>query len=286
MSVDDPAHYPAHLATLLPHLASLLVEVPLESPVAVGIRVAREPAPRSSGVVIDLTTPGESLPQVEFLFRHLDCADIVCALCGFVAPPEWDVFGVITPGRSMRLDEPYDDRRDVTACALVDRAGRVVSEVRAADGTVVCSGPTVGRVADACRRVLGLATAPALCGPEIWFGLRWIDRVLAAVLDADLGAPPPWAALDSLDEHARACSPARARARATWRGLRTACALGEIEIPGIAPCAAQWMDDGMFGREAIAVFAPLVDTLGDLRELVPVSTFDKIVERVSERLGA
>ena len=282
MPVDDPAH----LATLLPHLASLLVEVPLESPVAVGIRVAREPVPRSAGVVIDLMTTGEPTPQVEFFFRHLDCTDIVCALCGFVAPPEWDVFGVITPGRRVRLDEPHEDRLDVTACALVDRAGRVVSEVRAADGTVVCSGPTVGRVVDACRRVLGLATAPALCGPEIWFGLRWIDRVLAAVLHADLGAPPPWATLESLDEHARACSPARVPPRTTWRGLRTACALGELEIPGIAPCAAQWMDDGMFGREAIVAFAPLADTLGDLRELVPVSTFDKIVERVSERLGA
>ena len=282
MFVDDPAH----LATLLPHLASLLVEVPLESPVAVGIRVAHEPMPRSSAVVIDLMTTGEALPQVEFLFRHLDCTDIVCALCGFVAPREWDVFGVITPGRSVRLDEPYGYRREVTACALVDRAGRVVSEVRAADGTVVCSGPTVGRVVDACRRVLGLATAPALCGPEVWFGLRWIDRVLAAVLDADLGAPPPWAVLDTLDEHARARSPVRHRSRSTWRGLRTACALGEIEIPGIAPRAALWMDDGMFGREAITAFAPLADTLGDLRELVPVSTFDKIVERVSERLGA
>ena len=280
MPVDDPSH----LSDLLPHLAALLAEVPVLSPVAVGIRATPGPArpPTSSHAVIDLAA-AHTEGHVELLFRHLDCTDIVCALCGFVAPAEWHAFGVVTPGRGVRLDTPVHDHGEVTACALVDRAGRVVSEVRAADGSVVCSGPTVGRVVDACRRALGLATAPSVCGPEVWFVLRWIDRVLATVLDADLGTPPSWAALDALDGRDR--HRARAGAVRSWRVVRAACARGELEVPGIAPPAAAWMDDGMFGREAIAVFAPLADTLRDLHALLPGPTFDKIVERVSDRLG-
>ena len=282
MSVDDPAH----LTTLLPHLAALLVEVPLEAPVAVGIRLApREPGV-SRGAIIDRLGPGATGSPVEFLFRHLDCTDILCALCGFVAPPDWDAFGVIAPGHGGPLDDRRAPQVEVTACALVDRQGRVVSEVRTLDGVVLCSGPTIGRVIDACHRVLGLGTLPSVCGPEVWLGLRWVDRVLATVLDADLGSPPPWSLLAALDDLAPPPGSREPYRSFSWRALRTACALGEIEVPGISPCTADWMDDGMFGREAIAFFAPLADTLGDLRGLVPSATFDSIVERVSDRLAA
>lgn len=285
MAVDDAPD----LAVLLPHLASLLADVPVASPVAVGMCLVPDgfasTADRGTKLSIDSFEAGSG--QVEFLFRHLDCADVVCALGGFVAPQRWDVFGIIAPARCTPADpaarHPPDrdggapEHNDVTACALVARTGLVVSELRSVDGALVTAGPTEGRVVDACRRALGLRTAPSTCGPRVWYLLLWIDRMLAAVLGADLGHPPSWEALAALE---RTASPS------TWRGLRTACARGRIEVPGISPCGASWMDDGMFGREAIGVFAPLLETLGDLRDLLPSSTFERLVERVSEHLGA
>ncbi len=285
MPVDDAPN----LALLLPHLASLLADVPVSSPVAVGMRLV----PDGSA---SLTGPGTHLAldsfkahsgQIEFMFRHLDCADVVCALGGFVAPHGWDVFGLLAPAHCTPADPTArhprgsdtgaPERDDLTICALVARTGLVVSELRSSDGIVVSAGPTEGRVVDACRRALGLRTAPATCGPRVWYLLLWIDRVLAAVLGADLGHPPSWENLISLE---RTPSPS------TWRGVRAACAGGRIEVPGISPSGANWMDDGMFGREAISVFAPLLETLGDLRELLPSNTFDRLVERVSDHLAA
>lgn len=281
MPVDEPRS----LTQLLPHLASLLAEVPLDAPVAVGVAL---PADYDFGSAV-------SSPAVEFFFRHLDCTDVVCALGGFVAPAGWDAFGVVAPGRRLMLDsldpELVDD--SVTVCALLARSGMVASEVRTSGGEVVSRGATTGRVVDACRRVLGLDTAPAPLGPHVWVTLRWIDRVIAVVLDADLGRPPTWpelARLRWLDTpllRSHGGSPARRTVSEwTWTELRRACADDLLEVPCIEPETAGWMDDGLFAREAIAAFAPLVESLGDLRQLLPPGTFDKIVEHVSDQLAA
>ncbi len=281
MPVDEPRS----LTQLLPHLASLLAEVPLDAPVAVGVSL---PVDYDFGSAV-------SEPAVEFFFRHLDCTDVVCALGGFVAPAGWDAFGVVAPGRRLMLDsldpELVDD--SVTVCALLGRGGMVASEVRTSAGAVVAQGATTGRIVDACRRVLGLGTAAPLLGPHVWVTLRWLDRVLAVVLDADLGRPPMWpelALLHRLDAPSRR-SPGASSARRTvpewtWTDLRTACADDIVEVPGIDPDMAGWMDDGLFAREAIAAFAPLVESLGDLRQLLPPGTFEKVVEHVSDQLAA
>ena len=283
MPVDDPAA----LTALLPHLASLLAEVPLDAPVAVGVS---RPAPG----------------DIELAFRHLDCTDVVCALGGFLAPAAWVAFGVIAPGHAAPVAPPTDrraghaDHRDpddrdpvggvpVVACALVARDGGTVSEVRAVGdhelphpiGThpEAAGGPPQGRVIDTCRRVLGLPTDPPPFGPEVWRALAWTDRVLLAVLDADLGQPPAWPVLAALDLPVGPST-------ASWRALRRACRRGSVLVPGVDPATAAWMDDGMFAREAIGAFGPLAAVLGDLRGLLPPTTFDRVVERVSERLAA
>jgi len=282
------------LAQLLPHLASLLSEVPLGAPVAIGVAL-----PAACDYAAEM-----GAPPVEFFFRHLDCIDVVCALGGFVAPAGWDAFGIVAPGHRMMLDPPADDPGNdpaddladdaVTVCALLGRGGLVVSEVRTVDGTVVSSGATTGRAVDACRRVLGLATAPPLLGPHVWRTLRWIDRVLATVLDADLGRPPSWPALSALyalDSPALrftrpACAAQTEPPEWSWYELRNACAGDQLTVPCIDSETAAWMDDGLFAREAIAAFPLLVESLGDLRQLLPPSTFDMVVAWVSDQLAA
>jgi hypothetical protein len=259
MSLDDRTR----LAPLLPRLVSLLVEVPLDAPVAVGVRVA---------------SPDDT---VDFAFRHLDHDDVVVALYGFIAPSSWEAFGVVTPGFANRGATGDAEREPMTVCALVDRSGQAYSAIRSYDGPTTPTTATEGRAVDALRRCLGLPTDPPRCSPGILHILRWIDRVLASVLDADLGSAPQWPELSALEDPAKsALAP-----KDTWADLRRGCAAARLDVPGIWPLAAGWMDDGMFAREAIGAFAPLADTLGDLRSLLDRATFDKIVERVSHLLG-
>lgn len=270
MRVDPPPTLP----TLLPVLASLLADVPLDAPVAVGLRLPPAGSPRPAGDELELT------------FRHLDCADVVCALGGFVAPTDWQAFGVVAPGRSVPVDADGapaggPDTR-VVVCALVGHNGEVASHVRAGDGRVLAGGETDGRVVDACRRVLGLPTPPAPGSPQVWATVVWVDAVLAATLAADLGEPPGWHALAALDPLDHAGD----RAGLTWSLVRASCAAGLVVVPGVDAELAAWMDDGMFAREATAALPPLFDMLHDLRDLLAPHVLDHVLERVAERLAA
>jgi hypothetical protein len=271
-------HHPSPPRDLLPVLAALLTDVPLDGPVAVGLRLL----PPGDGAGTKGSVPLADR-ELELHFRHLDCADAVCALCGFVAPVEWHAFGVVAPGHSYPVDDDgglaAGGHAEVIACALVDRAGRVVSEVRTGSGEVLVSGPTEGRVVDACRRALGLPTAPPLSPPHVWATALWVDAALAATLGADLGTTPAWPELAALDTGAAPARPLE------WRTLRLACAAGVLDVPGVDPDAAAWMDDGMFAREALGALPSLVDMLSDLRGLLPTPVFTQVLERVCDRLG-
>jgi hypothetical protein len=262
------------LHELLPMLASLLTDVPIESPVAVGVRLLPD---RGVGRTV--------ADEIELHFRHLDCTDAVCALGGFVAPAAWQAFGIVAPGRSVPLDadgEPLDDPgTQVVAGTFVGRSGEVASQVRTATGAVLADGPADGRVLDVCRRVLGLPTAAAAGSPQVWATVVWVDAVLAASLLADLGEPPRWPALAALDPLGEAVDLGALR----WPLVRASCAAGLVAVPGMSAELAAWMDDGMFAREAVSALPPLFEMLSDLRELLPPHEFERVVGRVGERLA-
>jgi hypothetical protein len=44
------------------------------------------------------------------------------------------------------------------------------------------------------------------------------------------------------------------------------------------------MDDGMFSREAITAYPPLLDMLTDLDALLPATTFDPLLDALCHRL--
>lgn len=124
----------------------------------------------------------------------------VDALVGFVAPDDWQVFGVITYGYSRLGDNPESLR--VRVVHLADRDGRQASALRFAyeeNSTPITSTPA-GRVPDCLARALNVATpAPDLGSTEEWDAVRWavtagernhptMDGAVAAWMDAGMFA--------------------------------------------------------------------------------------------------
>jgi hypothetical protein len=215
--------------------------------------------------------------ELELAVKPLDCPDVVCALAGLAAPAAWDAFGVVAPAHAHLLDREEPPIRVVIA-VLASRDGITSHRLRGTTSECPTTGGE-GRMLDACRRVLGLPTPPAEHATDLWSALDWVDRALAAVLHADLGEPPSWATLRRLDR-------GRHHAGRAWSALRRDCAAGRVTIPGVGPVAAGWMDDGMFSREALAAYPSLFDSLHDLHELLPPSTFDALLTGLAERLNS
>jgi hypothetical protein len=214
--------------------------------------------------------------ESELALHALPGPDPVASLAGFRSPADWQAFGVVATGRARHLGQP-SSLQPVTVAVVAERGGATVDALRTSMGVSTSVNGGEGRVPDACRRVLGLATAPPAIAPSAVFLLDWVDRALAAVLDADLGDPPELATLTALD---------RSDPHASWSDLRTRCATGRFTVPGISADAAAWMDDGMFSREAATAYPPLTSSLRDLSDLLPPPMFASLVSSMGNRLNA
>ena len=197
----------------------------------------------------------------------LDGAHPLDLLLGFVAPPHWRAVGVSCVGVSRRLDGGGPDL-PVTVTVLVERSGAVAAVMRQAGAVTVMSEPPEGVVADACRRALGLPTAPPPPSTAGLWALVWLDRVVDAAGCAPLGSGVrSWAAVAGLhpaagplgDRPAAVADPTALAAAASrlarawpWSRLRTDPSA--VGLPGPAPAArlAGWMDDGMWARWLLA----------------------------------
>ncbi len=213
--------------------------------------------------------------------------DLVAALVGFDAPPEWQAMAVVVHGRSWALDEPSDDPRPVRLTHVVDRGGEVASLVRRAGEEPQPMGRGgVGRLVDACRRCLGLPTAPPPSDSTALWALLWLDDLLARAARGEPAADPAEAARshpavamvaegapDMVDEAVERLSRVGemiGEAR-SWPELRRRAAAGEWPVEGLDAAGAAWMDDGMFARWVVAGFPLLDDYLAELDRLLPES---------------
>lgn len=209
---------------------------------------------------------------VDVAVKPLPATDPVGSLYGFVAPGEWQSFGIATGGTAFHFDAP-GERVRVHIVHAVDRSGAELTVARG--GLELDAEPAVGRVPEICRRVLSLPTAPPTAPTDELWALDWLDRMLAEVLARDLGEPPPsWTALRRLDRR-------RPASEFPWAILRRLCSDGSLSIGGVPPYQAAWMDDGMFSREVIAAYPERDEMLADLAELLPAAT----VERIRRRLA-
>jgi hypothetical protein len=214
----------------------------------------------------------------ELALRPLDGDDVVRALAGFCAPAAWQAFGIVAPARAQPLDTD-DPPRPVVLAVFADRNGHRLDALKGFHGPGIVPGEGEGRLLDACRRVLGLPTPAVEHRVALWLAFDWLDRTLAAVLAADIGEPPDWPTIAALD-------PGPMYAGLSWAQLRHGCASGALAVLGVDPVGAEWMDDGMFSREAIAAYPPLLELLHDLSELLPTASYDLLLTAVAARLSA
>ncbi len=227
-------------------------------------------------------------PPGDFAWFPIDPIHPLDLLLGFVAPVYWWALGVSSCGRQHPIGDHGRvvrgaDSPQVRITVLIDRSGGGAGLLRRGDELTTLPGPPDGTVADACRRALGLATAPP---PATTVGLWtrcWLDRVVDALArpgSAGGPGPPTWRDLTRLHPAssvaATRCSglglgpDADALADATralaeaWPWARLRADPGVVDIPGPLPDArvVAWMDDGMWARWLLAAF-PVLDDLID-----------------------
>ena len=220
-----------------------------------------------------------------FRWHGLDAAHPLDLLLGFVAPHHWRAVGVSCTGTAHRLEGSASGPDAVMVTALVDRSGDVASVIRQAGEVTVMTGPLEGTVADACRRAVGVPTAPPPPSTlELWT-LTWLDRVVELAGQGAVGAstsswgsiarlhaaagPPDDDPLASLDPAGLATA-AAAFARA-WPWARLRADPSVLDVPGSPPIArlAGWMDDGMWARWLLGLLPAPDDLMAAVHALLP-----------------
>jgi hypothetical protein len=229
------------------------------------------------------------------------------ALAGFRAPHTWQAIGVVCEGtaRAMGAAPPPGsvtpgDR--VRVVHLVERTGRGISTLRAdaADEPVVTEwdgddatalGGSRGAIDDACRRALGLSTAPPDAGTVELFAVMWLHDVLREAAGAagrrrfahwdELASRHP--VYELLANEPVTTSTAdlpwlgqRLSERMPWSRVRALCATSGGPMLGVPPAWADWLDDGAFSRLARGGLPDLPDVAAAVIELVPVPVGDQV----------
>lgn len=225
-------------------------------------------------------------------FRALtDGESVVSALCGFRAPPDWHVLGVLTGGNAFAV-APEQRRRPrgrMRLVHLVHRSGSSASVLHPPDGApTVSTHPPEGRIDDYCRRALGIPTPPPERGSiELW-ALHW----LAAVIDevptrwADVAALHPAIVLavtsptdGSAPEVASLVELGNAFADvASWDHLRRECAKGRVQLPELPKALAIWHDTGSFSRDVLGEWPPLADLAASAIDVLPTKTAAQLAD--------
>lgn len=238
-------------------------------------------------ILVGLVADTEQLDLVA-----LDHADPIEELVGQTAPSDWEAAGVVTGARARLLDEPDRGTGHVTFVHLVDRAGLGLTLMgRTGEAPLRCGPddqPMQGRAADACRRMLGLPTAP----PPHDMTSFVVDAWLARVVDVALQAPPlSWSEVVDLHPGSppRGATPGSvARITASfgteldWDRFRRACAQGEPPpYVSLDADAAAWMDAGMFARCLLGEMPPWESTLDLLDGVLTAEVSDRLRAAVS-----
>jgi hypothetical protein len=239
-------------------------------------------------------------------------------LLGFTAPQDWLALGVHCHGRARRLhphqpasvddSKPSARPAGVMLTMLIDRAGRGAGTLREGEVVTQLPGPPEGVVGDACRRALGLPTAPPPGSTvELWFSI-WLDRLVDTI--AILGHPEryhTWQAIASLHpavggpNHRAQCAPTIPRTPASlpsrgsitladatrrlaeawpWSRLRAEPEVVDTPAPPLAAEITRWMDDGMYARWVLSEMPAMDDLSSAVDALLPASLCAAVAQTV------
>lgn len=232
----------------------------------------------------------------------LDGAHPLDVLLGFRAPPHWRALGVSCSGRSYALDgtdragrsepAPVGGPEPVQMTVMVDRDGGTAGVLRRGDHVSPMADGPQGAVADACRRALGVATAPAPASTLGLWTLAWLDRVVDAA--ARQGVDDrfrSWSAVARLHAAADPVAPdggapspaalavAAAALAEAWPWARLRAEPGVADVPGLPASAelAAWMDDGMWARWLLAQLPAPDDLVAAVHALLPPVLADGVM---------
>jgi hypothetical protein len=209
---------------------------------------------------------------------HLHDGHPLERLLGLTAPPEWLAIGLHAKGRGYEVPDPHEggppgagvsfaegtgSAVPVTVTLLIDRTGQGRGLLRDGDQVRRLTGLPDGVVGDACRRALGLPTAPP---PDSTVGLwlhLWLDRVVDAAEAATRrrsrsGPPLSWDATARLHPApGMGVVPAPEEVVEVthemagtwpWSRLRLEPEVVDTGRPPLERAIAVWMDDGMYAR--------------------------------------
>lgn len=251
--------------------------------------------------------PGHCLLRVCLLDDEVELGSLtlaagrhpVDAMAGLVAPADWWAVGAAATGTAHRGDRAVR----VRTVHLVGRDGSWASRWSpldddptaglapgAASGAADAPDRPLGRVDDACRRVLELATDPPPAGTAELWARQWLDAVLeAAATGPRRRSVATWAGAASLHPAVAALSSeapgddraptpeelARSARRLTrwrdWPVLRRSCAAGTWTAPDVPADVAGWLDDGAFARWVLGAYPELDDLCAGAVALLPAT---------------
>jgi hypothetical protein len=239
----------------------------------------------------------------------LDGAHPLDMLFRFVAPPHWRAVGVSCRGWSHQVDrwgriQGRTDEPPVNVTVLIDREGSAAGLLRTDQGVRALPGRPEGLVADACRRTLGLPTAPPPDSTEGLWALAWLDRIVETTTSgASRSGPTTWRRLVGLHPAVALLDPAAVpvlatlptgpgalRAAATglaeawpWPRIRSEPQVIRMPWLDLTPRLAAWMDDGMWARWVLSGFPQPDDLRAAVHSLLAeplAAAVDQVVERV------
>lgn len=221
-------------------------------------------------------------------------------LLGTTVSTNWAGIGLHCKGRGYDLPDdqpatPADrctsfaslalDALPVSVTILINRNGDGRGILRSGRATRLLAGAPEGAVGDACRRALGLATAPPPTDTTgLWLRI-WLDRVVDAAARNARAAPPGWKAVARQHpQRVRGAPTPEAVADATleladtwpWHRLRRDPDLVDTARPPLERQVTLWMDDGMYARWLLAEIPDLRYLTDCLAQRLAPETVEKI----------
>jgi hypothetical protein len=238
--------------------------------------------------------------------EDLTDADPVTALLTWRAPTGTLAVGLAATA-SMRPCHAIGVADDADVVHLLDRDGRAVTVVATSQGPVRVFGPhrdpQTGRVPDACRRVLGLPTAPPDRSMTGFVLAAWLEVVVRRALarpgldwSAVVAMHPatqigldPFSSERDCDPGDRTPTPAQIAALTRdlgelldWDRFRCVVSrVGGFPFGEHASPIAAWMDAGMFSRWATDEIPDRRATLDMLDAVLQPSAFDRVWATIS-----